>query len=132
MTKPTEDLPRTFEIDHAIMLLLDIFSRRFSVRANLCILYYGNKDSKEALRCTLCCVRSHVLDYKYSQYVRTAQRYFSTANLNETDLQPFADRGMTILYTSAKSGENVAKAFHELAAKMLGSGEESSEVSDVS
>ncbi len=42
--------------------------------------------------------------------------------IDDENLRPFKDRGMAICFTSAKTGENVEGAFHELAARLLGAG----------
>ncbi len=39
--------------------------------------------------------------------------------VNESDLQPFLKHGMKVFQTSAKTGENVAEAFHSLAKSMI-------------
>lgn len=43
--------------------------------------------------------------------------------IDESDLQPFVERGMTVSFTSAKTGENVEDAFRKMAAHLLGASE---------
>ena len=44
--------------------------------------------------------------------------------VNEDDLQPFRDLGITVYYTNAKSGKNVAEAFQSLTEDMVTIGSE--------
>lgn len=46
--------------------------------------------------------------------------------IEEGDLEPFKERGMKVFFTSAKTGENVESAFRDLAARLLGAGENDS------
>ena len=47
--------------------------------------------------------------------------------LEDEDLEPFRQEGTPIIFTSAKSGENVETAFREIAARLLDSGNSGSD-----